>query len=126
MQSRSDVSGAALLAAKRNLITFAKRILGQDPWRVQQEILQSVATNPLTAVKSCHASGKTYNAAAVALWFLLRWPESIVITTAPTFRQVKVMRGEIAEARKRSRIALPDGRATELKLGDKSYAVMPK
>jgi hypothetical protein len=109
--------------AKRDPIVFARRILGQDPWSVQQEILKSVATNPLTAVKSCHASGKTYNAAAVALWALARWPESLVITTAPTFRQVKVLWGEIAEARKRSRIAFPEPNATELKLGDKRYAV---
>ena len=46
-----------------------------------------------------------------------------MITTAPTFRQVKVMWGEIAEARKRSRIILPEASATELKLGDKRYAV---
>jgi hypothetical protein len=109
--------------AKQDPIVFARRILGQDPWRVQQEILRSVAINPLTAVRSCHASGKTYNAAAVALWALARWKESLVITTAPTFRQVKVMWGEIAEARKRSRIAFPEPSATELKLGDKRYAV---
>ncbi len=89
--------------AKRNPVTFAQRILGQDPWRVQREILASVAANQLTAVQSCHASAKTYNAAAVALWFMLQWKESLVITTAPTFRQVKVMWGEIAEARKRSK-----------------------
>ena len=33
------------------------------------------------------------------------------------------MWGEIAEARKRSRIAFPEPSATELKLGDKRYAV---
>ena len=111
------------LDCKVDPVLFARRILRQDPWRVQQEILRSVAANPLTAVKSCHASGKTYNAAAVALYFLLRWPQALVITTAPTFRQVKVLWGEIAEARKHCRIALPEPNATELKLGDKRYAV---
>jgi hypothetical protein len=47
----------------------------------------------------------------------------LVITTAPTFRQVKVIVGEIAEARRNSRIAFPEPTATELKLGDKRYAV---
>src|SRR5260370_22648136 len=107
--------------AKQDPVTFARLLLGQNPWRVQQEILTSAARNPLTAVKSCHASGKTYNAAAVALWALSRSPESLVITTAPTFRQVKVLWGEIAEARKRSRIAFPGPSATELKLGDKRF-----
>lgn len=123
MPLKIDASFNSLMEAKRNPILFAQRILGQDPWRVQREILQSVATNPLTAVRSCHASGKTFNAGAVALWFLLRWPESLVITTAPTFRQVKVLWGEIANARKRSRIYLPEPSATELKLDDKRYAV---
>src|SRR4051794_1389321 len=118
-----SASQSGLREAKQDPVTFARLMLGENPWRVQQEILRSVATNPLTAVKSCHASGKTYNAAAVALWFLLQWKESLVITTAPTFRQVKVMWGEIAEARKRSRIALPEPSATELKLADKRYAV---
>ncbi len=109
--------------AKQDPVTFARLLLGQNPWRVQREILTSAARNPLTAVKSCHASGKTYNAAAIALWALARWPESLVITTAPTFRQVKVLWNEIGEARKRSRIAFPEPSATELKLGDKRYAV---
>src|SRR5437868_13745053 len=108
--------------AKRDPVTFAGLLLGQNPWRVQQEILTSAAKNPLTAVKSCHASGKTFNAAAVALWALARWPESLVIITAPTFRQVKVLWNEIGEARKKSRIAFPEPSATELKLADKRYA----
>jgi hypothetical protein len=109
--------------AKQDPVTFARLLLGQNPWRLQQEILVSAARNPLTAVKSCHASGKTYNAAAIALWALSRWPESLVITTAPTFRQVKVLWNEIGEARRGSRIAFPEPSATELKLGDKRYAV---
>ena len=109
--------------ARRDPVTFARLILGQNPWHVQRDILTSAATNPLTAVKSCHSSGKTFNAAAVALWALARWQESLVITTAPTFRQVKVLWGEIAEARRRYRIAFTEPKATELKLGDKRYAV---
>ena len=122
---KNGTSNASSLVgeAKRDPVTFARVILGQNPWRVQCDILRSVATNPLTAVKSSHSSGKTFNAAAVALWALARWQESLVITTAPTFRQVKVLWGEIAQARRRSRIAFPEPNATELKLGDKRYAV---
>src|SRR5215831_20728148 len=117
----ADVS--LVRVAKQDPVTFARLLLGQNPWRLQREILVSAARNPLTAVKSCHASGKTYNAAAIALWALSRWPESLVITTAPTFRQVKVLWNEIGEARRRSRIAFPEASATELKLADKRYAV---
>src|ERR1700722_11289239 len=95
---RRPIDLSVLAGAKRDPVRFAQLVLGEDPWRVQREILTSVARNPLTALKSCHSSGKTFNAAAAALWALSRWPESLVITTAPTFRQVKVMWGEIAEA----------------------------
>lgn len=75
-------------------------------------------------MKSCHASGKTHNAARIALWALMRWPEdNLILTTAPTFRQVKVLWGEIADARKHARYSLPEPNATELKLGDKRYIV---
>jgi phage terminase large subunit len=121
LEPAADLAG--IRQAKQDPVTFARSLLGQNPWRVQQEILISAAKNPLTAVKSCHASGKTFNAAAVALWALARWRESLVITTAPTFRQVKVLWNEIGEARKRSRIAFPEPSATELKLADKRYAV---
>jgi phage terminase large subunit len=114
---------AVVRESKLDPIEFSRNVLGQNPWRVQREILTSAADNPLTAVKACHASGKTFNAASLALWALARWPESIVLTTAPTFRQVKVIWAEIAEARKRSRIAFPEPSATELKLGDKRYAM---
>jgi len=120
---REPADLAFLRDTKQNPVMFARSVLGQNPWRLQCEILASAARNRLTAVKSCHAAGKTRNSALLALWALCRWPESLVITTAPTFRQVKVMWGEIAEARRHSRIAFPEPNATELKLGDKRYAV---
>jgi phage terminase large subunit len=122
-----EIGGLAGLSLMREApqdpVTFSRLLLGQNPWRLQREILTSAARNRLTAVKSCHAAGKTRNSALLALWALCRWKESLVITTAPTFRQVKVMWGEIAEARRNSRIAFPEPTATELKLADKRYAV---
>ena len=41
---------------------FATIILGDTVWLKQREILQSVARCPRTAVKACHASGKTFTA----------------------------------------------------------------
>lgn len=45
--------------------------------------------NKRTAVRSCHGSGKTAIAARAVLWFLAAYPESRVVTTAPTFTQVR-------------------------------------
>lgn len=63
--------------------------------------------HPRTAVRSCHGAGKSYIAARIALWFLNSFPYSLVLTTAPTFRQVaKVTWQEIRSAHKRSRFPL--------------------
>ena len=76
-----------------------RRILGDRPWQKQCEILEAVRDNPRVAVRSCHGAGKSWIAARVALWFLYSFPYSIVLTTAPTFRQVKkVLWQEIRKA----------------------------
>src|SRR5579859_5610840 len=65
------------------------RLLGHDPWETAEAIMQSVATCPRTVVKSCHASSKSFTAAELAVWWVMRYPDGKVITTAPTFTQVK-------------------------------------
>ncbi|GAF90598.1 unnamed protein product, partial [marine sediment metagenome] len=68
--------------------TFVEEVLGVDFWPKQVEIIESVRDNERTAVKACHASGKTKAAADTAVWFLTAHYPSAVITTAPTNRQV--------------------------------------
>lgn len=68
---------------------FFKYFLGIEAWDKQLEIAQSVIDNRVTTVRSCHSAGKSYIAACIALWYISAYPESIVITTAPTWRQVK-------------------------------------
>jgi len=72
-------------------VYFARAILGDEPWEKQKEILLSVRDNKYTAVRSGHGVGKTYIAARTGLWFLFSFYESIVLTTAPTWRQVKML-----------------------------------
>ena len=64
-------------------VHFAGDVLGSSLWRRQRDIMRAVATKPLVAVKACHASGKTYQAARLALFWLMRYPEGKVINTAP-------------------------------------------
>ena len=40
-------------------VGFTAGILGHDIWRIPAQILESVAKNRRTAVKSCHASGRS-------------------------------------------------------------------
>ena len=67
----------------------AEQLFGAELWSKQREILRSVWQHPRTGVKSCHGSGKTYTAAITVLCFLHAFPDSIVITTAPTWEQVR-------------------------------------
>lgn len=67
---------------------FIEDVLGASFWDKQLEIARALATHDDVAVRSCHAIGKSFTSARLALWFLYAFPESIVWTTAPTARQV--------------------------------------
>ena len=70
---------------------FTSRVLNKQLWPVQRDILNSVRDNPRTAVRSCHGIGKTFTAAMCILWFLYSHKRSIVLSTAPTWRQVEML-----------------------------------
>ena len=57
-------------------------------WEKQRQVALSVRDNRVTAVRSCHDSGKSFDAARIALWFLQTNKDSKVITTAPSWTQV--------------------------------------
>ena len=67
---------------------FAKDALGVRWWAEQEAIALSVRDHRRTLVRAGHSVGKTHGSAGLALWFLQSFPESKVITTAPTRRQV--------------------------------------
>ena len=86
---------------------FTQKILNKTLWPVQAEILRSVRDNMRTAVRSCHGIGKTFTAAMCILWFLYTRPKAIVLSTAPTWRQVeKLIWKEIRSAYRESAIPL--------------------
>jgi len=78
-----------LLRAQRDPTWWIDQAFGHDLWARQRQIIESVRDHRITAVKSCHAAGKSFIAADVALWYLYTHVPSIVITTAPTNRQVE-------------------------------------
>lgn len=126
---------------QKNPLAFPKYELGLnvDAWRedrppvgwkggplplpsYQRKIIRDVFKHRWVAVKSCHGPGKTYIAAVVALTlhYVFR---AVVITTAPSFRQVrKLLWEEIHYHYNRARNKL-GGRLnqTELISGDKWY-----
>ena len=70
-------------------VAFCREVLHFEPWSKQAEILESVRDHTRTAVASCHGAGKTAIAARCVLWFLAAFPHSRVVTTAPTWHQVR-------------------------------------
>jgi hypothetical protein len=70
-------------------VLFATHVLGVDLWESEVELLRSIQTNRRTAIRACHAVGKTFTLAVAALWWLARHDEGIVLTTSPTQRRVQ-------------------------------------
>ena len=96
-----------LKRSRRSPGLFFRNILGVEPTEKQEEVLLSIRDHKRVAVKSSHATGKSFTADRVALWFLYTNPQSVVITTAPTDRQVKaVLWKEIAAALRDARIPM--------------------
>ena len=90
-----------------------------------KQIALDVAKYDKIAIKAAHSLGKTWEMARLALWFFANYEDSIVITTAPTYRQVKTLLwGELREAYKKANPPL-GGRLldVELKMSDKHYAI---
>ncbi len=104
------------LRCQRDPKFFVDQVLGDGPWETQVRIMESVRDNRVTAVPSCHSSGKSWTAGRIALWFGACHVGAKVITTAPTERQVKgVLWGEILRAAKSSRVPI-GGEATAMQL----------
>ena len=110
--------------SKKNPLWFATHRLGVKPWKKQAEILNALAKNNHVAVRSCNGSGKTFTAALATLWWLMAYDEAIVITTAPTDRQVRnLLWREIRSIYEPNR-ALFGGKIsqTKLEISNKRYA----
>lgn len=125
MQITNKVLSDLLKTTAADPIFFFKNVLGCNSWGMQDLIARSVFENPKTAVKSCHASGKSYIAARIAIAFLFTYEDSIVVTTAPTFRQVKdILWREMNGAASQSLIPLGgDLQTVKYNIYDNWYAV---
>jgi hypothetical protein len=80
---------------------FFKDVLGVDSLEEYQieKMLKPVALYDQVSIAATHSVGKTWTMARIALWFYGSYKDSIVITTAPTGRQVKkLLWGELHTA----------------------------
>lgn len=80
-------------------VAFFRETLGAEPWDRQRQIAEKLLEHPLVTVRSCHAAGKDWLAARLALWWCYA-RKGLVILTGPSQAQVEeiLMRGEIRTA----------------------------
>lgn len=92
-------------AYRTNPKGWAKDVLNIHLWSKQEEVCHSVRFNKRTTVAAAHSVGKSAVASVLACWWIAVHPlgEAIVITTAPTYRQVNAILWE--EMRKHHRTA---------------------
>lgn len=105
---------------------FGTEVLGQEIYTPgQQEVLESLVRFERTSVKSGHGVGKTNLAATATLWFKYAFTPSVVITTAPTERQVKQLLWREIRSRHRNAIQKLEGKplTMSLELGPIDYAL---
>ncbi|MGO2265837.1 MAG: DEAD/DEAH box helicase family protein [Vagococcus salmoninarum] len=87
-----------ILIWRKYPVIFAKNALGflLDEW--QNNALNSIRDNPLVAIRSGQGVGKTSVEAVIILWFLVCFPNSKVVCTAPTKQQLMdVLWAEVAK-----------------------------
>jgi len=124
MSTAASDDHAVVLEHFTDPVLFAHEILGCQLWQGEEDLLRSVATEPRTAVKACHASGKTFTAAIAVLWWLARYRDGIVLTTSPTLRQVETqIWEEIPKLAAKSRFPFPPCNKSELRLAEGNYAI---
>jgi len=112
-----ETSEATLLQrCKDDPLFFCERVLGVTLWAKQAEIMWSIKDNPNTICVSCNAGGKSFVSACAALWWLYTHKGALVLTTAPTWRQVtSVLWAEIGRLWNNARVPL-GGSFTQAKI----------
>lgn len=80
---------------RTNPRAWCKDVLGIDLWSKQEDQFLATLDNDHVAVRSAHGTGKSFNAALVACWWVTTrydmGEDVIVVTTAPTFHQVSAI-----------------------------------
>ncbi len=92
---------------QRNPNLYFKDILGCEPEPYQAAINDAIAKHERVAISACHDVGKSWDLARIVAWYLNCFAYSKVITTAPTYNQVKnILWSEIRAAHARSKAPL--------------------
>ncbi len=104
-------------------VAFQEQMLKRKLWAKQKELCRAVTSNRSVSIKGCHGSGKSFCTAGLVPYEILMDEESIVLTIAPTLRQVKTFWNEVSEAINKLPMRVPDPTTTGWELSGKNYAL---
>ena len=104
---------------------FARKVLRVHLWARQLELLRALPRHRRVAVKAGNGLGKGFSAAVAVLWFLHTHDPAIVLSTAPTFRQVRYILWRQIHTLYRRAPEVLQGKLldTRWELGDDRYAM---
>lgn len=83
-----SMSEEAILYYAEHPVHFVEDLIGVTPDEQQAKILQSVADNSMTSVRSGHGIGKSAVEAWTVIWFMATRPFPKIACTAPTQHQL--------------------------------------
>ncbi len=104
----ADLLAPAQDPYRHDPVGWVRDRLGEHLWSKQAEIAASVRDNRRTAVPSCHEAGKSFLASRLMGWWVETHPpgEAFVVSTAPTFPQVKaILWRELGKAHRRGKLS---------------------
>ena len=106
-------------------VTFQRQLLKRRLWQKQIDICNLAAYSPRRSlsIKGCHGSGKTFVVAGLVPYFICSDQEYIVLTIAPTLRQVKLMWNEITAAIQVMPARFPEPTTTGWRFSETNYAL---
>ena len=104
---------------RKDPVLFGKEILGAEYTEDVQKIMYSVRDNQVTVARSATATGKTFGAAHLALWWYKCFPNSeVYLTAAPPLENLKrLLWGEILRAASQNPTQFKGDTQTNLFLG---------
>ncbi len=104
-------------------VEFQARFLGRTLWGKQQQIVAAVNSKRKVSVKGCHGSGKTYALSGCVPYEILAHKETVVLTIAPTLRQVKNFWSEIHSALAAMPVKIPEPTTTGWEISETCKAI---
>ncbi len=104
-QTRAE---AHLFDSAKDPIYHTEKIQGVDTLEpCHKLIMRAIAKHQRVSISACHDIGKTFTLAKIVNWFLSSHAYSVIVTTAPTARQVNhILWSEIRMSHKNSKVPL--------------------